>query len=417
MFGTPTSRTRRAPIGLAAVFIGVWLAACMDGSAITAVHTRPGSDVHRLVAGLPTCMVRDTMFTSFGYHGWLEPNQISDCGVTAVVSAIPDTGRDFYAVWWYRASLHPDSAWVMSGGDGVQAPAMLNGGEAPLHLQFSEGVTNVRVLWQFNPLPGSLVQAFDQAGALLGQATFGSNTVPSPLGTGATEEEHLLTLPGIRRLKISAGPGVPQYYGTSKMWVKVWFDRDTTCPPTGDSTLASPGVRDSLIAVLNRSNPNAPPGTGAKLERGGIVWQLPTGGFLLTEISDPPFASATECHYSLSAAGIAPPVPGAYGVAVFHTHPHSTNEEVFACTSAPGQPKFKQYVGGPGVSAYAMPDENGGGSDADWASTNNGFPSYVINKDGRLYRLDPGTPAATRKSNPNKWEWKSSSPAGCLQRL
>jgi hypothetical protein len=66
----------------------------------------------------------------------------------------------------------------------------------------------------------------------------------------------------------------------------------------------------------------------------------------------------------------------------------------------------------------AAPDENGGGSDNDWIrADSSSFPSYVINKDGRVYKLVPGTADTLRAKNPNKWEWKNPTVPRCLSPL
>ena len=68
--------------------------------------------------------------------------------------------------------------------------------------------------------------------------------------------------------------------------------------------------------------------------------------------------------------------------------------------------------------AEATVDHNGGGSNADWTSgTSDGFPMYVITKDGRIYRLDPDTPRSARKNNPNKWDLNDPAGPGCATRI
>lgn len=113
-----------------------------------------------------------------------------------------------------------------------------------------------------------------------------------------------------------------------------------------------------------------------------------------------------------------PPQAGAVLVSIFHTHPARTGDSVYGCTSPTGKPIYGQTLGDGKLPATAIPDRNGGGSTADWtAADNSGFPFYVINKSGRVYKLVSGTPAAQRDSNPNKWEWKSPPIAGCMSKL
>lgn len=69
------------------------------------------------------------------------------------------------------------------------------------------------------------------------------------------------------------------------------------CPPLvpPDDKLDEKSVVDSMKAMLQRSNPNGVPGT--RLERGGVVWELPDGSHLVTELA-PPFVFQSECEFA-----------------------------------------------------------------------------------------------------------------------
>ena len=128
------------------------------------------------------------------------------------------------------------------------------------------------------------------------------------------------------------------------------------CPPTGDSLLDSQAVRDSLVAILQRSNPDSAPGSGHKVERGGAIWQRPDGTRFATEVG-PPLALQSECTYELAnPAGIPAPEPGVFVVAGFHTHPQLTNEQAYGCQAPPGQPPFAQSPADPFPPARVDPD-------------------------------------------------------------
>lgn len=178
------------------------------------------------------------------------------------------------------------------------------------------------------------------------------------------------------------------------------------CPPSGDAVLDDAAVRHGIRDELAASNPDAAPGSGLKAERGGIIWQRRDGSLFTQDITDP---GATECHWQLPGPPT-PPEPGAVGIGKFHTHPESNQEPTYGCKG-----NFAQTPGDHKLVPHAAPDQNGGGSDADWASgTSDGYPMYVINKDGRVYRLDPNTPKNQYQNNPHRWKWKNSSSPGCI---
>ncbi|MGH7711225.1 MAG: hypothetical protein ACREOG_08070 [Gemmatimonadaceae bacterium] len=220
------------------------------------------------------------------------------------------------------------------------------------------------------------------------------------------------------RLKIvRAPPGT----GGNRQWVEVLeVTQDTTCPPALDSILDSRAVRDSMKASLQRSLPNAAPGTGLKHERGGITWRMPDGSRLGTEVGPQDITLQTECRFQANwaAAASRPPAPGAVAESFWHTHPNGTGQPVYGCPVIPGEPPPAQYFGGPGTPRIATPNLNGGASNPDWnASSSQGFASYVINKEGRVYRLDPNTSPDQRPNNPNRWRWDDPTRPACFLHL
>lgn len=178
----------------------------------------------------------------------------------------------------------------------------------------------------------------------------------------------------------------------------------------------SESVRDSLVAILQRSNPDSAPGSGHKLERGGVIWRRSDGTFFASEVG-PPAASQNECTYDLFDPGaIQPPEANLVGIAFFHTHPRVGNEPAYGCPSLPGQPRFSQFPGEPGTigPAISTPDANGGGSPGDWAkASGTDTPQYTINNAGSVWRLDPGVSVAQRAQNTNRWRWRPAYP-GCF---
>ncbi len=192
------------------------------------------------------------------------------------------------------------------------------------------------------------------------------------------------------------------------------FQEQPPCPATGDSLLDSPDVRAGLLDALKASHPDLPP--GSRVEVGGLIWRRPDGTFFTSVV--PPGPTTTECHFDGNyAEGVLhPPEPGAQAVGKFHTHPSQAKDPVYGCKSQPGI-RFAQFPGDRGLVPTARPDENGGGSDADWESgTSDAFSLYVINAAGRVYRLDPDVPPDRRTENPNRWE-QTEVGAVCLRRV
>ena len=185
------------------------------------------------------------------------------------------------------------------------------------------------------------------------------------------------------------------------------------CDSTGDPILDASNIVPSLQNALKQSNPDATPGSGVKKEQGGAIFKRPDGTYFTFAALDP---NATECHFDLTKISLTPPVSdsGAILVAVYHTHPSGTNEPTYGCTPVKGKPQAQTRNDGLPV-PKAAPNTNGGGSPDDWGAANQGFPQYVINKDGYLWRLDPGVAESDRRRNTNKWNWKKA-PPGCLKK-
>lgn len=169
------------------------------------------------------------------------------------------------------------------------------------------------------------------------------------------------------------------------------------CDSTGDPLLDSPEARKGLVDAMDASNPDSLPGTGARHEVPGIFYQrLDDGSYFFFPYPDP---NATECHADLGPQ----PVPdGTTEAGTGHTHPSGTGDDVYGCGPIGGVQQAQRPGDGKPV-PKAKPFGNGGGSDADWDMTAQGFPVYTLNKEGGLARLDPNTAPVDRKNNPNRW--------------
>jgi hypothetical protein len=164
------------------------------------------------------------------------------------------------------------------------------------------------------------------------------------------------------------------------------------CPPIGDPVLESKAVRDGLIAGLSASGPNLP--FLQRKEHGGIIYRMPDGSYFVEDIPNQLQGAAVTCRYLL---GPSNGPPGGIQVAVWHTHPHLTNDTAYNCTQADPVSGAVPYIVDPSL--------NGGGSDADWEATTPDFPHvYVINSLGEIIRLDYGVPKGKpRVENKNRW--------------
>lgn len=360
------------------------------------------------------CMYRRSDWRRSWWGKW-DPDTMTICGVVVSVAAPPAFGDTGVAWYW---GIDPDTVYISSG-----SVSGAYDGQHQTYVYADKPIRDVQIIWDFTPQPGSRITLYNAQDSVLDSHDVGSAPEPSrwtfnfPSPGLHSRETHTFPARGVRKIRFEALGKHPEA-GASIM-AMLFFIPDTTCPPSGEPMLDSGAVKDSMIASLTRSNPNAAPGSGQRRERGGIIWELPNnGGYLAAEEMRPQYATATECGYGLNAAGLTAPVAGALARAYWHTHPHSTNADVYGCQSSPGQPQLAQTPGDGKIVPRATPDLNGGGSDGDWnAATNTGYPVFAINKDGRIYKMMPNTAVHQRSSNPNKWEWKNPQPAGCLPRI
>lgn len=395
---------------LAAFAISVLAAAPIGCSIDRAVA--PSEAPPRIVASTRLssldCIVRPPDLGLYEYKQYLLPATftVSDCLVRVTVT---DSLADVTA---YDPN-NPNTWRIAAWGDGSPHAFRTewypgNGGaRVPNRVAFTIPVAHALVTTYWSMVAGNTIAAYDASGQSIelwsvpyvpcsDSATWASNP---PVYSHTFEAANIGTIvitPGVRFAL--CGNRVID------IGVEVHFQLPP-CPPSGDSILDDPTVRDSLRAGLAASNPDSTPGSGWRHEVGGVVWRHIDGTFLLQRIQDP---QATECVYHSQAAP--PPNPGDIAVAIWHTHPSLTGEQVYGC---PGR---SQAPGDGRPTARAAPTSNGGGSDADWNATNDGFPDYVYAKERLLFRLDPGTPAAERSSNPHRW-LLSTQPPGCASRI
>ena len=182
---------------------------------------------------------------------------------------------------------------------------------------------------------------------------------------------------------------VPGYTGPDTLRFKrqysISFRADSSCPPSGDSLIDSKQVRDELRSAMASSLANG------SVERGGEIWKMLDGTFRAFPRPNP---TATPCSYAPPTTN---PPPGAeFGrpSGFYHTHP-----------ALPGD--IAPLSCGPAMAGGTFqPNSNGGGSDKDWAFANSGMftPVYAYTKEGRVYRLDPGTIPYPKMKNPNSWK-------------
>jgi hypothetical protein len=185
------------------------------------------------------------------------------------------------------------------------------------------------------------------------------------------------------------------------------------CNRTGDTILDTKSVRDSLLAAMQRSNPDSSPNSMQRKEIGGLFFQhvdSVTGDTSYYFKAAPSYVTQSACgnEWNVFSGNNSVDTP----VGAFHTHPHLPGDTVYGCRQANAQ----QVPGGPGIPRIAGDERRtGGGSDDDWAMTLNAawpIPQYVMAKSGLIARLNYGTPGNARRQNPNLWYWRSN-PSGC----
>jgi len=176
-------------------------------------------------------------------------------------------------------------------------------------------------------------------------------------------------------------------------------------------------VRGAMLAALDTSNVDSLPGRGydSMLMRG---WKHESGGpvFKMNDSTTKPFflpsgdSIGTECLYVPDVHPTLP--PGAVRLAaVFHTHVTEYNKPVFGCPDEGKQRFAKSPADTLPTANPRLPYKlsrigtNGGGSDADWTTADSAHvPVYVVEKGGRVWRLDPGVGTTSRPNNPNHWQ-------------
>ncbi|HJQ54511.1 MAG TPA: hypothetical protein VJ825_11785 [Gemmatimonadaceae bacterium] len=176
-------------------------------------------------------------------------------------------------------------------------------------------------------------------------------------------------------------------------------------------------VRSTMLAALDTSNVDSLPGAGYDFMK-GRGWKHESGGpiFKMNDSTLKAFflpsadSIGTECLYS---PDLHPTLPaGAVRLtALYHTHVTDYNKPVFGCPDQNGQrmaqsPADTLPTANPRLPyALSRMGKNGGGSDKDWdAADSAGVPIYVVEKGGKVWRLDPGTAKNARSNNPNHWQ-------------
>ena len=179
------------------------------------------------------------------------------------------------------------------------------------------------------------------------------------------------------------------------------------CPPVGDSVLASPGVKDTLLAVLASSRPNPPPDTTGRAEKGGVVYERTdstgagTGVFFAVPVPDP---AATACGFTPRPG---PTFPDAIWKFIFHAHPSVAGEPITGCSG------MRQGEVGTVSRDYRR---WGGGSRRDWDYVrSSGIRVYVIDLDKNVFKLDPSVPRGSEGNNVGRrWRFDPGGSGTCL---
>lgn len=257
------------------------------------------------------------------------------------------------------------------------------GASSPITITFSPAVTSATIMAYDPTYPGNGATAYDSLGSVVATGTFLYSGTP-----GLNQPNSVsLTAGGISKIVLSPAPADYVSYD-------VTFVGDS-CASVQDSLLDNEGVRDSLQALMARSNPNATPGTGQKKERQLWVYTDGNGHYQTREVVDP---NATECTVNELPA----PFIGANWMAVAHAHTHPSNngELTYGCLDQNNSTAtYTQYPNDGKAIPDVKPDDpaHGGGSIDDWSSTHSGWDEYVITKSGNVYRLTP------QYSDPANW--------------
>jgi hypothetical protein len=266
------------------------------------------------------------------------------------------------------------------------------GASQPITITFAKPVRAVTIKIYDSDCSGNHMIASD-AGGIVGSLTFSFDNQP---GNDAVNETRTITAPEGRQItKVELIPDPCEYVAYSGGW-------EPLCAPTGDPVLDDPDVRQGLSDELFRSRPN-PDGTG-RIEHRGYLYQESDGSYLLVPANDP---TGTMCGFTFEDLPIPPEIEGATFVGDYHTHPNKHREVLTGCV---GQP--------PGEIWRANRKANtGGGSDGDWDFANvRGKSHYIVDIDGKVWRLDANTLPDARKNNPNRWTFVSGDINGCINR-
>ena len=305
---------------------------------------------------------------------------------TAGIMAAPgfDSACPFTAsgTWCYlNITIFPSTAQTNWGADFQSQSG--TGQSKSIIVQFGADISSLSIMVYDPDFAGNQVVAYDSTGRVVATVDVPYDNSPGHL----TIESITVSASRIRKVVLVAATGDYVAYGGAT------FIR-APCPPTGNAFLDSPDIRKGLLDLLAASRPN-PNGTGKK-ELGDYIYQNSDGSYGLLPINDP---NATDCAFTVP--GGTPTLPdGAILVGVVHTHPSKGGERVTGCR---GQL--------PGEIRWASRDPKaGGGSPQDWASADDsGAPMWVMDLDGRIFRLDPNVPPSKWSSNPNRWLMSSKS--------
>lgn len=188
-----------------------------------------------------------------------------------------------------------------------------------LTFQFSRPVVSVVVYTYEHPTNCPGVQptatAYDSTGAVIGSgaAEFSAcSGGPAPLDFHSEGPTSKLVITPPSPLPVN-----PQH---------IVIDYSVPCPPTGDSVIYSPDVREGLVNALKASGREP---TGKEIA--GFIFRRPDGTYFTEIVPDP---AATSCSHT-PLPEPAPRSDSAVAVGEFHTHLHTDGEEYKAGTSCP----------------------------------------------------------------------------------
>lgn len=223
--------------------------------------------------------------------------------------------------------------------------------------------------------------------------------IPAGGGIGLTGQCYPNTNPCSRQIKESGTMKVTAIVQGVEKSAEVTVNCLLSSPP--DSALNSPEVRDAMMATLIQALGSGPT---TRLELSGWVIRR-TNGTHYT-IRDPG-AGNSDCYFN---TGPLPTKADSTDVleAHYHVHPHAAPDSAFGCLDEDGLPINKWVP--------VDPSANGGGSDADWGNTGDGYPRYIVSGHGEIIRLDGSSHLLTpeqRKANPNRWWWNSPTSSQC----